>query len=1095
MLRVGLALLVTAALAAGAPAQSLPEGSCSVSVLNQTSFVRADGTWELPNIPSNMGPVRARVTCVSNGRTLSGSSDFFEVRTNRVSGIPKVVLGVAAPTPLRISVSAPAASLTTVGQTVQLAATATFTNGSTANVTSTGTVYTTTDPRVATVSPQGLVTAVASGRVLVTALHEAILGAILIDVSVSGDSDGDGLADDLELANGLNPNDPIDALEDLDADGLTNRQELAEFGTGLRNADSDGDGILDGEEVAAGADGFATNPLLADTDGDGLRDRLEVTTGSDPTDPASYNLAQALQSLQIVPGSFVLTFNTILPEASRQLEVVGRLIDGFELDLTSTARGTSYQSSNLGVCSFGSESGRVFAGTTGSCTVTASNGGRSAQAGGIVRTFAPTALSFLDIPGYANNVDVSGSFAYVAAGAAGLVVVDVSNRNAPVIAGERDTVGNANDVVVEGDRAYVADGASGLQILDVGDPAAPVVLGSVDTPGNAQDVVVRGPLAYVADGASGLHVIDVTDPAAPQILGTVSTGSYARGVDVAQERGLAVVADQSAGVRLVDVSDPALPALLGSVATGDARDVVVQGDTAYVADFSGSFTTVDVTDPAAPAILSRTSLPEGGMLTDVAVVNGFAFGADVFFVNGVPIIDVSAPANALVRTILNFAGFRDDNGTGIAVDGAYVYLTAALDIAENGTSGQTRLYIGQYLDQDVAGEPPSVRITSPTAGSAAIGGTVLSVSVDATDDVTVAVVELLAGGQVVSTDSAAPYQFTLTVPTGAPTLTLGARALDLGGNVGVAADVVIDVIPDPLTTAAGRVVDEEGNPVAGATVTADTGLSGATAADGTFSIAGLPTIQGAISVSASATVAGEVLSGRSDPKEPVPGGVTDFGDVGLRSGAVVGYYDLAWNEGSPAQVAPIEIAGFDAVDVGDLDTADLSRFDILFVQNPNNFWFSPIYTANLAKIFSFVENGGVLILHDRNVSAAASVLPGSPGTIVRDFSHASDIQIVDGSTRVTDGPGGILTDASLDNGNSSSHGYVLSTTIPAGAAGILSTSNPQHLVLYSYGYGRGTVIYSTIPLDYYLAGFGFEALNINMRNYAANVLAWANELR
>jgi hypothetical protein len=105
--------------------------------------------------------------------------------------------------------------------------------------------------------------------------------------------DGDGIPDDVELANGLDPNDPVDAHEDLDADGLTNAEELLTYGTGLRDPDSDDDGIKDGEETGAGGDGFVTNPLAADTDGDGVRDGLEVATG-DPTDPAQHNLAGAL---------------------------------------------------------------------------------------------------------------------------------------------------------------------------------------------------------------------------------------------------------------------------------------------------------------------------------------------------------------------------------------------------------------------------------------------------------------------------------------------------------------------------------------------------------------------------------------------------------------------------------------------------------------------------------------------------------------------------------------------------------------------------------------------------------------------------------
>lgn len=1070
----------------------LTEGSCTVSVLNQTAFVQEDGSWSLPNVPSNMGPVRARITCMENGRTVSGSSDFFTIQNNRMSAILPVPLGVPAPTPARISVTAPSTILTSAGETVQLAVIATFPDGSAADVTgaSSGTVYSTTNPRVAIVSGDGTVTAVASGRALITALHEAILAGILIDVSVGGDSDGDGLPDDLELANGLDPNNPVDALEDLDADGLTNRQELLDLGTDLRSADTDGDGIPDGEEVAAGTDGFTTDPRLADTDGDGLRDGLEIATASDPTDPASFNLARALRSIEIVPGSFLLTYNTILGEASLQLAVTGRLIDGFDLDLTSAARGTSYLSSDFSVCSFGAESGRVFAGTSGSCTITASNGGFTARAIGRVRTFSPTALSFVDIPGYANNVDVNGDFAYVAAGAAGLVVVDVSNRNAPAIVEARDTTGNANDVVIDGSLAFVADGASGLQILDVSDPAAPVFLGVADTPGNAQDVVVRGTLAYVADGESGLQVIDVSDPAAPRVLGSASTGGYSKGVDVSGEQ-VAVVADTS-GIRLVDVSDPASPELLGSAFSGDARDVAVRGGFAYVADFGSGLVVVDLADPAAPVVTARSFF---GVLTDVALINSFSFAADVLFVNAVLVEELSQPASPVPRAFVDFSNFRDDNGTGIAVDGNYVYLTASTDFTENGTSGATRLYVGQYLSQeDLQGQPPAVRITSPEAGASAIEGTGLLVTAEAEDDVAVAAVDFLVDGDVVSSDTSAPYQLTLTVPTGASTLTLGARAVDLGDNTGTAEDVVIQVVPDPLTTAVGRVVDELGSSVAGARVKSGA-VEGTSGADGAFSLPGLPTIRGPIQVSVSATLAGEAVSGRSEAREPVPGGVTELGDVVVRPGATVGYYDLDRNGGNPAQATPIQIAGFDAVDVGDLRTADLSQIDILFVQNPSNSGFSSIYTSNLAKVFSFVENGGILVFHDRTVSGAASVLPGSPGSFFRDFSDDRDIQIVDGSTQVTDGPGGILTDTSLDGGNSSSHGFVLASSLPADGAGILSTSDPEHLVLYSYGYGRGKVLYSTIPLDFYLSGFGAATVNANMRSYAANVLAHANDLR
>jgi len=135
-----------------------------------------------------------------------------------------------------------------------------------------------------------------------------------------------------------------------------------------------------------------------------------------------------------------------------------------------------------------------------------------------------------------------------------------------------------------------------------------------------------------------------------------------------------------------------------------------------------------------------------------------------------------------------------------------------------------------------------------------------------------------------------------------------------------------------------------------------------------------------------------------------------------------------------------------------------------------------------------------MIFHDRCVSLADTILPGSPGTTVRAFSDGSNIDIVDNTTLVTNGPGGIITNSSLDGGNYSSHGWTDATTIPPGSDGILSQTDPQHLVTYSYPYQQGSVIYSTIPLDFYLAGDGVSTLDANMAIYAANVIAYAATL-
>src|SRR5262249_34466686 len=163
----------------------------------------------------------------------------------------------------------------------------------------------------------------------------------------------------------------------------------------------------------------------------------EVGTGSDPLDSASFNLAAALQSIEVRPSVVVLVVNELIGEASRQLQVTGHLTDGRTIDLTSTSRGTNYLSSDLGVVNFGGVDGQIFAGSDGSATVTVSipNSSFSASVAVSVRRFSPQRLSFLRLSGagfpagYANNVDVSGDRAYVAFGNGGLLAIDVSDRS------------------------------------------------------------------------------------------------------------------------------------------------------------------------------------------------------------------------------------------------------------------------------------------------------------------------------------------------------------------------------------------------------------------------------------------------------------------------------------------------------------------------------------------------------------------------------------------------------------------------------------------------------------------------------------------
>ncbi|MCB1096901.1 MAG: hypothetical protein KDN22_15105 [Verrucomicrobiae bacterium] len=96
----------------------------------------------------------------------------------------------------------------------------------------------------------------------------------------SVDTDGDGMSDQYELANGLDIN-VDDAAGDLDEDSLSNK---AEFDKGMKanNVDSDGDGLRDNFETDTGtyvnATNTGTDPIRSDSDHDGLKDIVETNT-------------------------------------------------------------------------------------------------------------------------------------------------------------------------------------------------------------------------------------------------------------------------------------------------------------------------------------------------------------------------------------------------------------------------------------------------------------------------------------------------------------------------------------------------------------------------------------------------------------------------------------------------------------------------------------------------------------------------------------------------------------------------------------------------------------------------------------------------
>lgn len=271
--------LLTASSSSPAHAQQYPDQNCVVTMENRSVPVAADGTYVIPNVPVNPGQYRARVVCQRPDGTVLGSTSPYTVLTpNGSTQLPALSLDPLTAQPSHLKVQVIAGALSSLGATVQLETQAINPDDFAYDYTplKQGTTYSSSNAAVATVDNNGVVTATGPGTVVITARNDGLASTIFLTSFGLQDSDGDGMPDAYELANGLNPYDPTDAALDSDGDGLTNLQEF-QLGTNPHAADTDGDGLNDGDEIKLG-----TNPLVADTDGDGLNDGDEVRIGTNP---------------------------------------------------------------------------------------------------------------------------------------------------------------------------------------------------------------------------------------------------------------------------------------------------------------------------------------------------------------------------------------------------------------------------------------------------------------------------------------------------------------------------------------------------------------------------------------------------------------------------------------------------------------------------------------------------------------------------------------------------------------------------------------------------------------------------------------------
>jgi len=902
--------LALAALPLPARAQERTIGNerCSVQMVNQVTPVRRDGSWELDNIPATTGLVRARMYCNGPFGETRGQSELVRLIGSRTLGLSSIRATPIDPGPTRVEVAAPVTTLTTFGATLALLFFVLRRPPRSSLFPCAALVRCSVKylPTILTVDDEGVATAVASGTALVTAWNAGMPGTLRVMVAIGGDADGDGLPDDYEVLVGLDPSDPLDALADSDADGLTNLEEFA-AGSHPFDVDSDRDGIRDGEEVRIGRDGFVTSPVLADTDGDDLPDDIELdpAVASDPTDPLDTNWEAALTGLETRPGALHATLGPLSDGLPRRVSVWAELLGRRRVEVTARPD-TGYTIIDSFIAYLTGFPGEVQPNFGGETSLVVAFHGFNVVVPVRVGVLQPSPIAQIELPAGATDVALAGRIAYVACTSAGLVVVDVLAAPArarlaalgfgvdalarPIEATDVETVGR--------DRVVVALSSGEVALVDVRTPAAPVPLGRLDLGGKATGVAVDEDgdldLVAVALDAEGVALVDVSGDT-PVLRGTL-VGERAGAAAIEGDL-VVVVSPVSRRLVVIDASAPATPVARGSlVFDGAPQNVQIADGHAYVALYAFGATdnglaTVDLSDPDDPRI---TTLGTEGqyILRDVAVSGDRLLGADVFRVNAIVGLDRQSPAFPFFAFTIDFTG--DRNGYGIDATDDLVVATAG-----EGFEPGDHLLVGRFRPSAQSLAPP------PPVGLGALGPPVLGSGDDtrptalivsppdstlryrdealvfeawvADDSGAIARVDFLVDDQIVDTRTAGPWAIGFAPGSfNRRPYAFTVEAYDPAGNKARSQSHFVAFDDPPRTEVIGAVVDAEGRPIAGARVALADGnsIAAATESDGSFTLADVRAVDPfGLVVTANPIAPAEPFG----PFLPVPGGTTDVG--------------------------------------------------------------------------------------------------------------------------------------------------------------------------------------------------------------------------
>lgn len=317
-------------------------------------------------------------------------------------------------------------------------------------------------------------------------------------------------------------------------------------------------------------------------------------------------------------------------------------------------------------------------------------------------------LASADVGEHGKDVVVDGDYAYLAVNKTtqGLAVVNIADKQNPVVIKQVDVGGKGLSVGKIGDYVYVGveSSSKGLAIVNATTPASATLVKQLNIGGHGSSIATNGSYVYVGVHyvpiLGALLTVNVSNPTNPIITFLNITPGTIQDMKLVDSYLYTGMDYDWQGFRIFNVTVPSVPITAANLSLNEEVNAVeTQGPYAFLGTEANSLYIVDISDVEHPSVVDELSVSDE--IQDLAISGDYIYGAMDDNSANLIAINISDPINPYVVYTKDVGG----KGSSIKAFGDYIYETILVNnkglvisgatVVQNAISGD---YISSALD-------------------------------------------------------------------------------------------------------------------------------------------------------------------------------------------------------------------------------------------------------------------------------------------------------------------------------------------------------------------------------------------------------------